>query len=108
MVPTGPSCVFGHLHPYGPEAVFHISKVGRICPRCEKGNDERAERAEEEHRCRAVRFCGMLEVVRECEDWGTGVFEEERANQEAESNTKVGKKRKGRNSQRGFYWGRGD
>lgn len=104
MVPTGPSCVFGHLHSYGPEAVFHISKVGRICPRCEKGNDERAEKAEEEHRCCAV---GSLEAVRESEDWGTGVFEE-RVSQEEESDEKVGKERKGRNAQRGFYWGRED
>lgn len=106
MTPTGPECVYGHLHPYGLEAVFHISKVGRICPECDKGNDERAGRASEEQKRRAAGFCGVLDVIKETRS------EDERSVEElasqGESVKKVEKHKRGNSGQRGFYWGRGE
>lgn len=109
MTPTGPECVYGHLHPYGLEAVFHISKVGRICPGCDKGNDERAGRASEEQKRRAAGFCGVLEVIKETRSDERSV--EELVSQEEgqrESVEKVEKHKRRNSGQRGFYWGRGE
>lgn len=80
MLPTSAACARGQLHAYGPDAVFHRSKVARICVFCEKGNDERAERVDEV----VVVSAEVVEVV--------VVVEQQQ--QEA-----GGRKR-------GFYWGR--
>lgn len=108
MTPTGPTCVNGHLHPYGPEAVFHTSMVPRICPGCDRGNEERAERAKEEERRASVD--GLTKVQRREKrrkrvfaegELVLGAIHEERQD---ETTKEKGEK----DVQRGFYWGRGD
>lgn len=91
MLPTSPSCVFGNLHPHGPHAVFHVSKVARICGRCERGNDERAEKAGAELEERALTGAKQGAVAEGRGPVGKGQVAEDGS---------------GSSRKKAFYWGR--